>query len=198
MYKFRMTLLGAAAAVALAAGAHAAELAGDDRDFLVTAAQSGLLEIEASKLAAQRAENVDVRHFAELMVADHTAMDGELKALARSKNVELPAELSSDGRDTLEELREKAGRDFDEEYAEKIAVQAHEDAVDAFEDAAKDAEDQDVRAFAAKHLPQLKGHLEKGKVIARVAEDANEGESGATGGATPASRTEPPIPDKRY
>ena len=38
-------------------------------------------------------------------------------------------------------------------------VKAHKEAVDEFEDAAEDAHDADIKAFAANTLPILKTHL---------------------------------------
>jgi putative membrane protein len=92
-------------------------------------------------------------------------VDGELKTLASSKGVQLPAEPTRKVRSALSDLQKKSGPDFDKEYADDIAVDAHEDAVKLFEKAAKDAEDADVKAFAAKTLPNLQQHLAKGKEL---------------------------------
>ncbi|RYH29224.1 MAG: DUF4142 domain-containing protein, partial [Alcaligenaceae bacterium] len=48
------------------------------------------------------------------------------------------------------------------------------DAVDLYEDAAEDAKDADIKAFAAKTLPTLKAQLEKGKALEKAVDDAKE------------------------
>ncbi|GAA0526987.1 DUF4142 domain-containing protein [Pigmentiphaga sp. GD03639] len=155
-------------AVALAFGAGsaaAADLARKDARFLQDAAESGQLEIGASQIAERNGSHPDVKSFAKMMVDDHTKVDGELKTLASSKGVQLPAEPTRKVRSALSDLQKKSGPDFDKEYADDIAVDAHEDAVKLFEKAAKDAEDADVKAFAAKTLPNLQQHLAKGKEL---------------------------------
>lgn len=161
--KLKLSLLCTATGLALMHGAIAASLSEDDQGFLRKAGESGMLEIQASELAIQKSQHPEVQRFAEMMIKDHTEVDKELKALAESKGFQLPIELERDKRNLMENLRQLEGPSFDKEYAEEIAVDAHEDAVELFEDAADDADDADVKAFAAKHLPALKKHMEMGE-----------------------------------
>jgi putative membrane protein len=55
-------------------------------------------------------------------------------------------------------LDHKTGADFDKAFAEDM-VSDHKKAVAAFEKAANNSKDPDVKAFAAKTLPTLKMHL---------------------------------------
>ena len=180
----RLALAVSITAFMAAGSAFAAEVDGGDREFLEKAAASGQLEIETSKLAQQQAQHADVKAFAEMMITDHTAVDKELKALAASKGVELPAGLTKKTESALEDLRDEKGHDFDEEYADKIAVDAHQEAVDLFEDAAEDAKDAEIKAFAAKTLPSLQAHLEKGKALEKAVEDGGKNAGGMTHGRT--------------
>ncbi|HLU00277.1 MAG TPA: DUF4142 domain-containing protein [Burkholderiaceae bacterium] len=173
MMKLKLSLLCTATGLALMHGAIAASLSEDDQRFLRKAGESGMLEIQASELAAQKAQHPEVKRFAEMMIKDHTAVDKELKALAEKKGFQLPVELDGKHRDLMEELRKLDGPSFDEEYAEEVAVDAHEEAVDLFEDAADDAEDAEVKAFAAKHLPALQNHLKMGEQLKEALEQDN-------------------------
>lgn len=166
----RMMLTVLATAVGLMAGnvAFAAdnELDRGDRRFLQRAAQAGQFEIEASKLATQRAVTPEIKEFAEMMITDHTAVDQELKTLAQQKGVELPSDLRWRQSRALKRLEGREDvEEFEEDYVDNVAVDAHQDAVELFEDAADDAEDPDVKAFASKHLPTLQKHLEQGKAL---------------------------------
>jgi putative membrane protein len=61
---------------------------------------------------------------------------------------------------------------FDKSYATHIGIAAHEQAVKLFEDAAEDAQNADIKKFAADTLPVLKKHLEEAKRIdAKVNKD---------------------------
>lgn len=158
-------------AIASIGVAHA-ELASGDKKFLEKAAESGQLEIATSQLAAQRATHADVKAFAQTMVTDHTKVDTELKALAASKQFTLPMEQPRKVKSELDDLGKKQGLDFDKEYADEIAVDAHKDAVALFKDAADDAKDPDIKAWAAKTLPALQAHYDHGKALKEKLKDA--------------------------
>src|SRR5690606_4262468 len=98
------------------------------------AAESGMLEMQASELAVQKAQHPEVKKYAEMMIKDHGEADKELKALAKNKGFQLPVELEGGKKRLMEDLRQLDGPSFDEEYVDEVAVDAHEDAVDLFED----------------------------------------------------------------
>jgi putative membrane protein len=152
----------------------AADLARKDKQFIEKAAESGYLEIEASRLAETRASHADVKSFAQMMVTDHTAVDTELKSLASSKSVTVPTQPTRSVKSKLDGLGKRTGADFDKAYADNIGVDAHKDAVKLFENTAKDAKDPDIKAFAAKTLPSLKAHLEKGQALKTALKDSGK------------------------
>jgi len=168
MNVFAKTAIGISLAVGLMGNVTAAELSRGDQKFLRTAAESGMFEIQASKLTAQNAQAKEVKDYGQMMVTDHTKVDGELKALAAAKSFALPTELPRGKQKSVEELSKKSGHDFDKAYASDIAVDAHEDAVETFKDASEDAKDADIKAFAAKTLPSLQAHLEKGRSLEKA------------------------------
>lgn len=131
--------------------------------FVKEAAQGGMAEVEMGKLAAQKAQNAEVKKFGQMMVTDHTAANKELEALAGKKNYALPKDTGSHQSD-LESLSKRSGADFDKAYV-KAMVSDHETDVNAFQKQADAASDPDVKAFAAKTLPTLKHHLEAIKAI---------------------------------
>ena len=184
MNTWKRSLSGLAVTMAFAGGASAAELANDYQKFLRTAAESSMFEIEASKLAAQKAQHPDVKAFAKIMVDDHAKVGAELKSLAKSKNFALPTALTGYRKDTLASLNKKSGHDFDDEYAEEVAVDAHQDAVDAFKDASKDAKDADIKAFAAKTLPALEAHLAKCKILDKAVDYSSDRKNAPSAGVT--------------
>lgn len=162
------TFLQVACAMALltvAGQATAADVSMSDVRFLKRAAQAGHYEVDGSKLALKKSNNAEVQKFAKLMVEDHTKAAGELKALAEKKSVEVPVDPNFMQKGSLMLLGTHDGKGFDEEYAEHVGVDAHEATIDLFEDAAKSAEDADIKQFATKTLPTLKHHLEMAKAL---------------------------------
>lgn len=147
------------------------QLAGNDKDFLEDAAQSGHTEVEGSKMAQTKATNPDVKAFAEQMVTDHTKVGQELEALAKSKGYTPPT-----GPSLVQATKLKAlsimDDSFDKRYTNQIGVSAHEDAVKLFKKASSEAKDPEIKAFAAKTLPALEKHLEMAKALKQKVDPA--------------------------
>ena len=132
----------------------------DDSDFAVKAANGGMLELEAAKLAQEKAQSSEVKAFAAMMVADHQKANEALNALAGRKNITLPMRLGDDGQKHIDELAKLSGAEFDKKYVE-LMVEDHEGDVKLFKEAADDADDADLKAYAAGQLPTLQKHLER-------------------------------------
>jgi len=136
-----------------------------DESFMKEAAHAGATEIEASKLAQTKAKSADVKAFADTMIADHTKVADELKALAASKNVKLPDGPSIKQKAEIKLIDAGDNDKFDERYAKNIGVKAHQDTIKLFEDASKNAKDPEVKAWAEKTLPGLRHHLEMAQAL---------------------------------
>ncbi|RZL34042.1 MAG: DUF4142 domain-containing protein [Pedobacter sp.] len=136
----------------------------NDASFATKAAMGGMAEVEYSKVAVQKATNQELKSFADMMVNDHGKVNEELKTLAAAKNVTLPGMLDDEHQKMLTELNGKVGSDFDKKYA-NMMVDDHQKTYDLLEKQAKDASDADLKAFAAKTAPVVKGHLDMIKAI---------------------------------
>jgi putative membrane protein len=129
-----------------------------DRDFLNKAAQGGMMEVAAGKLAAQRALDPAVKTYGERMVSDHTAANDMLKTLADSKNMPLPDSVSPEGHTALGKLEGLNGTEFDKAYSQMM-VNDHVTDITDFEKETKKGTDGDVKAYAEQTLPTLRHHL---------------------------------------
>lgn len=144
--------------------ANALGVSEDDSKFLVFAADGGMTEVEASKLAQSMGTSKQVKEFSDQMIKDHTMAGNELKSLAATKNVTLPATVGEDHQKAINELSNKKGADFDKAYV-NMMVDNHQETVDKFKDASENAKDADIKAFATKTLPTLQGHLDHVKAL---------------------------------
>jgi putative membrane protein len=129
-----------------------------DRAFVTKAAQGGLMEVTAGKLAAQRGLDPAVKEFGQKMVTDHTAANDKLKALANSKQMVLPDSVSEDQNAALGKLEALSGAEFDKMYSHMM-VKDHVEDISEFEKEAKRGQDGDVLSFAESTLPTLRQHL---------------------------------------
>ena len=128
-----------------------------DIKFLVEASSSSRMEIELGQMAQQKGMSQDVKNFGAMMVRDHTLASQELKTIVSNKGASLPDTLLPKHRALMDRLNGLEGAAFDKAYM-SVMRDAHENDVDEFEDETKDAIDPDVKAFATKQLPILKGH----------------------------------------
>jgi putative membrane protein len=156
------TLQQASIVVALMLGGHALadNLAQQDQAFLEKAAQNGHAELSAGRLALTKARDPQVQAFAQRMIEDHTRIAEELRALATARNYKPPTEPSMLQKGKEMVIGGMADETFDRRYVNQMGVEAHQDTIRLFEKAATEARDPEVKAFAVKHLPALRQHLE--------------------------------------
>ena len=133
-------------------------------EFATEAASGGMLEVQLGQMAQQKAQSQRVKDFGIMMVRDHTKANAELKALAAQKGISLPAELADKHKKHLDELSNKTGKAFDEDYID-LMQSDHKGDIDEFTDAAKNVKDPEIKAFAANHIPALKMHLDSANAI---------------------------------
>ncbi len=138
----------------------------DVADFAVKAANGGMMEVQLGEYASEKASDKSVKDFGAMLSKDHTKANGELKALATSKNIALPATVGQDMTDKMNDLMKKTGKDFDKDYMNAM-VKDHKDDIDMFQKVADDSKDTDMKAFASKTLPTLKKHLSAAEAIVK-------------------------------
>lgn len=147
----------------------------DAAEFAVKAADGGMFEVEAGKLAEQKASSGTVKNFGKRMVEDHGKANKELKEIAAKKNITLPATMSKDHQDKINKLSRLSGAEFDKEYM-RIMDEDHEKDVKLFEEMANDNDgDAEIKAFAAKTLPTLRMHAEMADSGEDMAKDMDKG-----------------------
>jgi len=147
-------------------GATTSSMSSADSDFMMKTAQGGMAEVNLGNLAASKATNADVKTFANRMVTDHSKANDELKQLASTKGVTLPADVSADQKKAMDALSAKSGKDFDKSYMDEM-VKGHEKVVADFEKASKSAKDADLKTWVTNTLPTIKDHLKMAKETAK-------------------------------
>jgi putative membrane protein len=151
------------------------QVSAKDKAFMKKAAQGGLEEVEIGKMVASKAQNNDVKQFAQRMVDDHTKANDRLKSVAQQKGVTLPTTMDAQGQALKARLEKLSGDQLDKAYM-KAMVQDHTKDVQEFKTKSQMAKDPDVKSFASSTLPTLESHLQQAKqVAAKVGVAANQG-----------------------
>ena len=145
----------------LVAGSISTAMAATSNSFVDNAAEGGITEIEAGKLALQKSSSADVKTFAQHMVTEHTKANQELATLAKKLDIEVPddAALTDKAKKAILEMRDES---FDEAYANN-QVAAHEKTVELFKKESMSSDNAELKAFATKTLPTLEAHLKAAK-----------------------------------
>ena len=128
------------------------------------AARGGMLQVELAQLAEQKANNPDVKKFAERMVTDHKKANEGLKQVAGNKRINLPQSLSKKEEATKEKLASLSGAQFDKAYMRDM-VRDQSNVVSEFQRESQSAQDPAVKTLAAQTLPRLEAHLREAKKI---------------------------------
>ncbi len=166
-----LTVMSVVVAAAMIAGTGLAlaqsprgTLSSADLKFVKEVAEGGQMEVELGQLAAEKASSDAVKQFGQRMVTDHSKANQELAQLASGKGVQLAKQPSSKDRMEKSRLAKASGAAFDREYV-KMMVKDHEKDVAAFRRQSQQAQDPDLKAWAARTLPTLEDHLKSIKQI---------------------------------
>jgi len=133
-------------------------------NFVMKAADGGMMEVELGRIAAQKAKSQRVKDFGNMMVTDHSKANDELKSIASGKHITVPATMSAMHQKEVDILGKKSGADFDNAYM-SMMVNDHIKDVDEFKKASTDLKDGEIKAFASRTLPVLQKHLDSAKAI---------------------------------
>lgn len=147
--------------------------------FVTKAASGGMLEVETSKLAADKGKRDDVKSFAQKMVSDHSKANADLESLAQRIGAKVPDKLEQNHQAQVEKLKKVDQGGFDQAYI-AIQVEAHKEAVSLFQNYAKSGDQADLKQFAEKTLPTLQEHQKMAQELAK--NSATTGGSSGTSG----------------
>lgn len=120
-----------------------------DQTFIMEAAKGSMMEVEMGKMAVKMGKSPEVKNVGKTLVTDHTRANGELMALAKAKGVKLPP---------APKMPKMSADNFDSAFLTQ-AMQDHQKDIAAYERAAKNSKDPEVKAWAKKMVPVLKGHM---------------------------------------
>ncbi|HUQ26344.1 MAG TPA: DUF4142 domain-containing protein [Burkholderiales bacterium] len=165
----------------LAAPVQAQNLGKQDADFLRRMGEADLAEVEAGKLAAQKASSAEVKKYAQHMVDEHTKGMKEGEGLAKTKGQQPPASPDKKHQGAMKKLESMSGDAFDKAYMKQM-VQDHQEVLKMLQSAAKSAQDPDIKAAAQKKIPIVQEHLSMAKTtVASLDGGKSGGKSSASG-----------------
>jgi len=129
-----------------------------DKRFVMDASQAGIAEVDAGRMAVQKASSADIRAFAQKMVDDHSKANLELASAANKAGLTPARETDAAHKSAADTLSGLSGNAFDRAYV-NMQLEDHRKAVALFKDEAAKGGNLDLKEFADKTLPTLEKHL---------------------------------------
>ncbi len=132
----------------------------NDAQFAVDAAAINLKEIRVSRAALSHAMMDHTKQLAQMMIDDHQKAYNDLSALAQTKNIAIPTNLTSGDISDSVKIADDKMKDVDKDYCDMM-VSGHKDAIDKFQKESTDGADPDLKNWANSMLPGLQKHLDE-------------------------------------
>lgn len=130
-------------------------------------AQSGLAEVVLGNLALKNSSDRSVRRFAEKMIHDHSNTNMELKAISGQLHLKEPSTLGPGKESMVEELRTRAGVEFDIAYANAM-VESHSKALVILDQGVGKLGKEKLKTFAEKTSKVISEHLGHARDLQRT------------------------------
>jgi len=152
--------------------------------FLGRAIEMNQAELELSRMAQGKAENPEVKEYADMMVRDHTEALEKLRSAANVSEGQVP--LTKEHQQTYDKLARMTGAEFDTEYMNAM-VRDHREAVQVFQHEAENADrgattqrekpgtkaGTSDAAIAREMLPTLQKHLSGAERLTKALGDTS-------------------------
>jgi predicted outer membrane protein len=153
---------------AVAKNSDAKDKAKDVTEAMVQLANTSQTEYELSKVAAQKAVNLEVKVFAQQAMNDHQQDDRDIQSLAKQMKIILPGKLSDDSGHQLSKLNNmSAGNEFDSQYLDYMSS-VNDDALKAADNLRDNGPTDTIKALARKILDDDTKHKERAKELKNV------------------------------
>lgn len=133
--------------------------------FIKEAARGNDMEIAMGEMAARKAQNADLKSFAQQLQQDHTQANTQLQPIAQKYGVQIDQPMGHKHELSKFE-KEQAGPEFDKAFVTEM-LRDHQKDIDKFEKAATQLTTPDVKQYAETMLPKLREHFQRAEQIAK-------------------------------
>ncbi len=147
--------------VAVAGGPvlHAADTASAaDKAFVAKVSQGGMFEVEASKVAEDKASAQDVKDLASMEYHDHSLVGAKLANITKALGIQTASSLNPDLQKRLDTLKGLSGATFDRAYLAEM-MKVHNIDGGLFAQASKTASSSSLKAFAGETVLIVERHI---------------------------------------
>jgi len=114
--------------------------------------------VESAKIALTKSTSPSIKAYAQSIVTAHTATTASLKPIAEALKIMPPVTLDNDHAEKIADLNKATVKEFDQIFVDD-QEDAHENALNALNDQAKNGSNAALVSFAAATAPKVADHL---------------------------------------
>jgi putative membrane protein len=128
-------------------------------------AMGGMMQLELSRVAAQKASNPQTKALAQAEITEQTGLAAKLKEIASAKGVTLPTSPDPQTKTILSKFSQASGTAFDKLYVTESGVKGHEKLNQVMTKVESNASDSNLKQLAKAAHPLVKTHLSVSRSI---------------------------------
>ncbi|GAB2563815.1 DUF4142 domain-containing protein [Spirosoma aerophilum] len=153
------------AAAVSAVSATSTKLSSADQDLMMQVAKGGMMQLEVSRIAVQKATNPEVRQLAQAEVDEQTGLSAKLTEIASAKGVTLPTSPDAETQAMVTKLQGMSGQELDRMYVSESGVKGHQKLDGVMSTVESRASDSSLKGVAKAAHPLIKTHLKVSQEI---------------------------------
>ena len=135
-----------------------------DAQFLISAYDMGIYEIEAAKLADKNAASPQVKQFAARMLKEYSDINNSITSIAKNEGVDMPSAMSHSMAERYNQLNNLNGKEFDKDYA-GVDADRYDNYIANFEKASSGDFTPELKDMASGTIVKLKEHSESAQKL---------------------------------
>jgi putative membrane protein len=135
-------------------------------EFIRDVGADNVLQIEAARMARDKAKNSQVRQFASRIINDHTRLQNQWNTVASKRGMPAQPGMGPKHRDKLDQLKKVNGKNFDKAFM-VLMVQENDHMVRYWQNEGRNSQAGEVRQLSNQGLPTLQQDLNQAKQVAR-------------------------------
>ncbi|GAB3222167.1 DUF4142 domain-containing protein [Spirosoma arcticum] len=153
-----------------------AKLSSADQALMMEVAKGGMMQLELSKVAVQKASNEEVRQLAQAEVEEQTGLSAKLKEIAQAKGITLPSTPDPETQTNIAKMQSVTGMSFDRMYIAESGVKGHEKLDAVMSKVKSNASDSNLKTVAQTAHPLVKAHLKVSReILGKMSNGASTG-----------------------
>lgn len=138
-----------------------------DQMFITQVAIGNTAEVQAGQLAAAKGTNAGVKAFGQMMATEHSQAQTELKNIGTSAGINVKDSVDPAHQLLVQRLSTLTGKSFDTAYINSQVVD-HQNTLNIFQTEISSGNNQNVKSYAGKYLPNIQLHYNKADSIRKA------------------------------